>query len=135
MRRQFIDIGEILRASDPQRRMIGIHPIAKTSNGGSSRDFNRDTKWMDFGDYQQNYVRLHENILESRIFKKPVINGEYAYWLRDNNGDGLVDKDHSANLESIRAASWDIVMAGATWSPDSAPPTSGSQKLHCLSSR
>lgn len=112
VRRQFIDIGEILRASDPQRRMIGIHPIAKTSNGGSSRDFNRDTKWMDFGDYQQNYVRLHENILESRIFKKPVINGEYAYWLRDNNGDGLVDKDHSANLESIRAASWDIVMAG-----------------------
>ncbi len=112
VRRQFIDIGEILRASDPQRRMIGIHPIAKTSNGGSSRDFNRDTKWMDFGDYQQNYIRLHENILESRIFGKPVINGEYAYWLRDSNGDGLVDKDHSANLESIRAASWDIVMAG-----------------------
>lgn len=112
VRRQFIDIGEALRAADPQHRMIGIHPNGEMTRGGSSREFNRDAKWMDFGDYEQNYVRLHENILESRIYGKPVINGEYAYWLRDNNGDGLVDKNHSATLESIRAASWDIVMGG-----------------------
>jgi hypothetical protein len=68
---------------------------------------------MSFGDYQQNYHKLHARALESRRFAKPVVNSEYAYFLRDQNGDGIVDKPHSYTLESIRHATWDLVMAGA----------------------
>jgi hypothetical protein len=70
---------------------------------------------MSFGDYQQNYDRLHERLLQSRRFSqfnKPVVNAEYGYFLRDQNGDGLPDKDNSTSLDIIRHASWDIVMAG-----------------------
>ncbi len=109
-RQQFIRLGDVVRASDPHHRMIGIHTTMKQA--GSTRDFNRDASWMDFGDYQQNYTELHGKILRSRVFAKPVINGEYAYWLRDANGDGIVDKPHSYTLDDIRAATWDIVMAG-----------------------
>ena len=44
---------------------------------------------------------------------KPVVNSEYGYHLRDQNGDGVPDKDNSTSLESIRHSTWDIVMAGA----------------------
>jgi len=88
--------------------MIGIHPM--TSNG-SVREFNK-AAWMSFGDYQQNYPLLHERILESMVFNKPVVNSEYGYHLRDQDGDGVPDKDNSTSLESIRHASWDITMAG-----------------------
>lgn len=67
---------------------------------------------MDFGDYQQNYAQLHQRILEARHFGKPVVNAEYAYWLRDANSDGRVDKANSYGLTEIGAATWDIVMAG-----------------------
>ncbi|MGH8248989.1 MAG: hypothetical protein ACREUU_21490, partial [Gammaproteobacteria bacterium] len=67
---------------------------------------------MSFGDYQQNYRGLHERILLSHKFNKPVVNSEYGYHLRDQNGDGIPDKDNSTSLESIRHATWDIVMAG-----------------------
>jgi len=67
---------------------------------------------MSFGDYQQNYRDLHGRILASRGGDLPVVNSEYAYFLRDQNGDGLVDKDNSFNLDGIRRASWDIAMAG-----------------------
>jgi len=67
---------------------------------------------MSFGDYQQNYSDLHSRILESLTFAKPVINSEYGYYLRDQNGDGVPEKDNSTSIESMRYASWDIVMAG-----------------------
>jgi hypothetical protein len=88
--------------------MIGIHPM---TSGGSVREFN-EAGWMSFGDYQQNYSDLHARILESLKFNKPVVNSEYGYFLRDQSGDGVPDKDNSTRLESMRHASWDIAMAG-----------------------
>jgi hypothetical protein len=106
LRDEFIAIGDALRSADPHRRMMAIHP-----GSGGVREFNR-AGWMDFGDYQQNYRQLHERILTSRELAKPVVNSEYAYFLRDQDGDGVTDKDNSLNVEDIRHASWDIVMAG-----------------------
>jgi hypothetical protein len=75
------------------------------------REFN-DAAWMSFGDYQQNYRDLHARLLQSRRFSKPVVNSEYGYHLRDRDGNGTPDKDNSTSLESIRHATWDLVMAG-----------------------
>lgn len=108
IRNEFIEIGDVLRSADPHGRMIGIHPM---NGNGSIREFNK-AAWMSFGDYQQNYRELHGRILESAGFEKPVVNSEYGYYLRDQNGDGMPDKDNSTSLEYIRYASWDIVMAG-----------------------
>ncbi|MFO7622049.1 MAG: DUF5060 domain-containing protein [Bacteroidales bacterium] len=108
VRNEFIAIGNALDEAEPHGRMIGIHPM---NSNGSVREFN-EASWMSFGDYQQNYSNLHSRILESMIFNKPVVNSEYGYHLRDQNGDGVPDKDNSTSLESIRHSSWDIVMAG-----------------------
>lgn len=108
MKKEFIEIGDTLAASDAHDRMIGIHPMTRH---GSVREFN-EAGWMSFGDYQQNYRDLHARLLRSRNFGKPVVNSEYGYYLRDRDGDGTPDKDNSTSLESIRHASWDIVMAG-----------------------
>lgn len=109
IRREFVRLGDIVRASDAHSRMIGIHPLGRFR---STREFNPASTWMSFGDYQQNYPELHATVLESRATNKPVVNSEYAYWLRANNPAGEVDKPHSYTLEDIRAATWDIVMAG-----------------------
>jgi hypothetical protein len=109
MKKEFIEIGNALSAANPQGRMMGIHPMTPH---GSTREFN-DAAWMSFGDYQQNYHDLHVRALESRRFNKPVVNSEYGYHLRDQNGDGTPDKDNSTSLAAIRNATWDIVMAGA----------------------
>jgi hypothetical protein len=108
VRKEFIEIGDALAAADINDRMIGIHPMTAQ---GSVREFNQ-ADWMSFGDYQQNYPDLHGRMLESLRFSKPVVNSEYGYHLRDRDGDGRPDKDNSTSLESIRHASWDIVMAG-----------------------
>jgi hypothetical protein len=108
VKREFVEIGNALAAADPHGRMIGIHPMTAQ---GSVREFN-DAAWMSFGDYQQNYRDLHQRVLDSRAFNKPVVNSEYGYYLRDRDGDGTPDKDNSTDLQSIRHASWDIVMAG-----------------------
>jgi hypothetical protein len=88
--------------------MVAIHPMTAE---GSVREFN-PASWMDFGDYQQNYRDLHQRLLDSRRFNKPVVNSEYGYYLRDRDGDGVPDKDNSTSLAAIRHATWDIVMAG-----------------------
>lgn len=108
IRREFIEIGNALHAADAHGRMKAIHPM---TSHGSVREFNA-AKWMAFGDYQQNYNDLHQRILESRGFDKPVVNSEYGYFLRDQSGDGVPDKDNSTSIESMRHATWDIVMAG-----------------------
>jgi hypothetical protein len=51
-------------------------------------------------------------LAESRTHGKPVINAEYAYYLRDRNGDGVVDKENSLNRDDFRKASWVLVMNG-----------------------
>ncbi len=102
-------IGRELQNQDPHDRMIGIHP----GEGGSSsvEEFNSES-WMSFGDYQQSYRALHSRILAAHDHNKPVVNSEYAYYLRDKDSDGVVDKQNSATLTQIRDASWDIAMAG-----------------------
>lgn len=109
IRKEFVRLGDVVQASDAHGRMIGIHPLGRYA---STHEFNSAAKWMSFGDYQQNYPQLHANILKSRTAGKPVVNSEYAYWLRANNRAGSVDKPHSYTLEDIRAATWDIAMAG-----------------------
>ncbi len=108
VRSEFIAIGEALHAADPQGRMIAIHPM---TSGGSVREYNV-ADWMSFGDYQQNYNQLHQRIIDSRRFNKPVVNSEYGYHLRDQSGDGIPDKDNSTSLDAMRHATWDIVTAG-----------------------
>ncbi|MGB3534832.1 MAG: DUF4038 domain-containing protein, partial [Microcoleaceae cyanobacterium] len=99
------EIGQHIDATDPHDRMITIHATR------SSREFG-DESWTDLGDYMQMYTGLHKQALISRDENKPVVNSEYAYYLRDSNGDGQVDKPNSETLEDIRHASYDIVMAG-----------------------
>ncbi len=94
-----------IKKNDPHHRMITIHGT------GSVSEF-ANLGWMSFGDYMQIYDHLHNKILAARLYDKPVINAEYAYFLRDKDGDGVVDKPNSATLEEFRNASWDIVMAG-----------------------
>jgi uncharacterized protein DUF4038/uncharacterized protein DUF5060 len=108
IKREFIEIGDALHAADAHGRMKAIHPM---TSHGSVREFN-EAQWMTFADYQQNYRDLHARILESRSFNKPIVNSEYGYFLRDQSGDGVPDKDNSASIESMRYATWDIAMAG-----------------------
>ncbi|MBL8234521.1 MAG: DUF4038 domain-containing protein [Bryobacterales bacterium] len=107
--REFAAIGSEVANADPHNRMIAIHPM---TGHGSVREF-RETGWMAFADYQQNYNRLHGRALLSRAAPGPVVNSEYGYFLRDQNGDGAPDKSNSYSIEDMRHASWDIVMAGA----------------------
>jgi hypothetical protein len=108
VRQEFIEIGEALHEADPHGRMVAIHPMTAQ---GSVREFN-SANWMTFGDYQQNYRDLHGRVLESRKIGEPVVNSEYGYFLRDQSGDGVPDKDNSTSANAMRHATWDIVMAG-----------------------
>jgi hypothetical protein len=110
VRQQYIQIGDALSEADPHGRMIGIHP--GTHRNHFCREFNDAADWMAFGDYQQNYRRLNAEVLASRRFGKPVVNSEYAYYLRDRDEDGKVDKPNSQCLDVTRHATWDIVMGG-----------------------
>ena len=106
--REFVELGETLAAANPHGRMIGIHAATRP---GSVRDF-VSTGWASFADYQQNYRRLHGRVLLSRYLRGPVVNSEYGYLLRDEDGDGKPDKSNSFSTEDMRHASWDIAMAG-----------------------
>lgn len=108
IRQDFIAVGDVLHAADPHHRMAAIHPMTAH---GSVREY-VGAGWMAFGDYQQNYNDLHGRVLESRRADKPVVNSEYGYFLRDQSGDGVPDKDNSTSLEAMRHATWDIAMAG-----------------------
>jgi hypothetical protein len=107
LKRQYLALGRTVAAADPHDRMIGIHP-----GGDAGVDEFAKEPWMAFGDYQQVYRDLHGAILKARRHDKPVVNSEYAYFLRDQNGDGVVDKPNSATADAIRHATWDILMAG-----------------------
>ncbi len=98
-------IAQEIRSTDPHQRLIAIYGT------GSVRSF-ATASWMSFGDYMQIYTSLHQNMLRAMDRAKPVVNAEYGYYLRDQNGDGVVDKPNSASLSEIRHATWDIAMAG-----------------------
>ncbi|MBA2564136.1 MAG: DUF4038 domain-containing protein [Gemmatimonadetes bacterium] len=102
-------IGRAIDEADPHGRMIGNHATSRQSVEIFAED-----PWMSFGDMQQKYKSLHATILASRDHDKPVVNVEYAYFLRDltRPPNGVVDKDNSFTLADVRAASWDIAMAG-----------------------
>lgn len=106
--REFVTLGNELAAADPHDRMIGIHPMTQY---GSVREF-AGASWMSFGDYQQNYRHLHDRVLLSRYLRGPVVNAEYGYHLRDQDGDGKPDKSNSYATEDMRFASWDVATAG-----------------------
>jgi hypothetical protein len=108
VRTEFIELGNVLQRHDPHGRMMAIHPM---NGNGSAREFN-EAAWMSFGDYQQNYDELHGRVLQSLRFNQPVVNSEYGYYLRDQDGDGDPDKENSTTLDIMRHATWDIVMAG-----------------------
>jgi hypothetical protein len=107
-KQMYQNIAEEIVKHDPHNRLIAIHPgeLSYTVEEFAQED------WMSFADYQQNYRRLHQRIIDARDHDKPVVNSEYAYYLRDSNSDGKVDKPNSATLEEIRYATWDIAMAG-----------------------
>lgn len=106
--REFVEIGHALSAADPHDRMIGIHPMTAA---GSVREY-AAAAWMSFADYQQNYHDLHARVLLSRRLPGPVVNSEYGYYLRDQDGDGKPDKSNSYSADDMRFASWDVVTAG-----------------------
>jgi hypothetical protein len=118
----FRAIGREIRSTDPHGRMIGIHPGPGPYI--SSQEF-ADDDWMSFGEYAQAYFApdkeeatdahrdaLHAFILDARRHGKPVVDAEYAYYLRDQDFDGVVDKPNSHTRDSYRRASWVIPMAG-----------------------
>ncbi|MCB1122032.1 MAG: DUF4038 domain-containing protein, partial [Verrucomicrobiae bacterium] len=107
VKQEFIDIGNAMSEFDLYHRMKGIHPMTRE---GSVREYNV-ADWMTFGDYQQNYRELHERILESRPFNKPIVNSEFGYYLRDSSFNGKVDKSNSFTPQDMRYATWDILMA------------------------
>ncbi len=120
----FRAIGREIRKTDPHGRMIGIHP-GPSPVGVSSQEYAGD-EWMSFGEYAQAYFAppdreatdaerdmLRTFLKEARRHGKPVVSAEYAYYLRDANGDGRVDKEHSHTRDSFRRASWAISMGGA----------------------
>ena len=118
----FRAIGREIRKTDPHGRMIGIHPGPGPYI--SSQEF-ADDDWMSFGEYAQAYFApdkveatdanrndLHAFILAARSHNKPVVDAEYAYYLRDQDFDGVVDKPNSHTRASFRRASWVIPMGG-----------------------
>jgi hypothetical protein len=131
-------IGREIRKTDPHGRMIGIHagptpskPVTgpdgttvRIATEGSSQQFAGEA-WMSFGDYAQTYFApnrkeasdanrddLRKYIQAARKHNKPVVDAEYAYYLRDQDFDGVVDKPHSHTRDSFRRASWVIPMGG-----------------------
>ncbi len=108
IRKEYIEIGNSLKQSDPHGRMIGIHPAEPHS---VVREF-ATSDWMSFGDYQQNYYHLHDEVIRSRANNRPVVNSEYGYYERDSDANGAPDKENSLSLAMMRHATWDIVMGG-----------------------
>jgi Protein of unknown function (DUF4038)/Domain of unknown function (DUF5060)/Putative collagen-binding domain of a collagenase len=126
----FDAIGWEMSKNDPHKRMLGIHETQWQTNQAW---FYGDPygKWTTFGDYKQQYGylegtkeatpdsrrELHSALLRPRFGdpnnpNKPAINGEYAYYLRDSDQDGIVDKQNSHNRKDFRRASWVLSMAG-----------------------
>jgi hypothetical protein len=124
----YLAIGQELMDADPHNRLRTIHPC----RGYNIREFAAEP-WLSFGDYQQTYEApadreatapqrhaLRSQLLWSKVYGKPVVNAEFAYYLRrmgtERNYnryaiDG-VDKPHSHTRTSFRRACWSLMMAG-----------------------
>jgi hypothetical protein len=118
----FDEIGQAVADTDPHDRLIGIH----SDTSAAQSEFFAGKTWASFGDYQQYYGAapattvasdanredLRAKLAASRDHSKPAINGEYAYFLRDRTGDGVVDKENSHDRAEFRQASWVLAMTG-----------------------
>jgi hypothetical protein len=118
----FRQMGQEVRRADPHGRMIAIHPGPGIESNGDLAD----EPWMSFAEYLQAYQvggnreatdvdrdKLYRYVLQFRGKSAPLVNSEYAYFLRDQNFDGKVDKPNSHTRETFRRASWMMPMAGA----------------------
>ena len=119
----FRQLGTEIARCDPHGRMVTIHPGPWD---GSNNELAAEP-WMCFGEYLQAYRvkdqqvesspqerdALRQYVLDFRKNGKPVVNAEYGYYLRDQDLDGKVDKQHSQTRESFRQATWMMPMAGA----------------------
>ncbi len=123
----FNRVGMEIMENDPHKRLRAIHPCQKRT----VEEF-AEEPWMSFGDYQQMYqashgreatprerLALYTALVKTRVHNKPVINSEYAYYLREMAGNqdykeniAGVDKPHSHTRDSFRRASWVLAMAG-----------------------
>ena len=127
-RELFRAVGREIMKHDPHNRMRSIH-----AGGKCTVEEFAEEDWMSFGDYQQIYnapdqreanaderKALRASLLDVRIHNKPVVNSEYAYYLRQmgtdhsyhSNAIDGVDKPHSHTRSSFRRASWVLAMAG-----------------------
>ncbi len=125
----FQAIGREIMRADPHNRLRAIHPCRTRS----TQEFATDD-WYSLGDYQQLYQAppsrestaaerdsLRNHLLKPKVHGRPVVNAEYAYFLRampaersyhpELTGKG-VDREHSHTRESFRRASWVLAMAG-----------------------
>ena len=106
-------IGQAVAHADPHDRMVAVHcTLGSAIEPHWAVGELAAEPWISFGAFLQNYTNMHNQVLRSRVAKKPVVNGEYGYYLRDLNGDGVVDKRNGSTPRTMRDASYDIAMAG-----------------------
>ncbi|MDX2191007.1 MAG: DUF4038 domain-containing protein [Bacteroidota bacterium] len=91
-------IGQEIYDNDPHKRIITMHST-------NTVEVFANNSWSGLGDYQQVYTSMNSAILDAKDHNKPVVNSEYAYYLRPN-------KQNSGDLTTIRNATYDIAMAG-----------------------
>ena len=123
---RFQAIGHEMMRHDPHNRMRAISAFRVVEEFATQ-------PWMSFGDYQQLYRAPHGReataaerdslrnyLLMPKVHGRPVVNSEYAYYLREMGDDHSyhkvpikgVDKPHSHTRASFRRASWVLAMAG-----------------------
>jgi hypothetical protein len=140
----FNRIGTEIETHDPHQRLRGIHDDNGTLPDdfyGSASRWNTLGQYAQHSgsDYQypwcdgctppndancrdriatpKNRQTLHNEMLDVRVNRnrnKPVINGEYAYYLRRgvNAHPQIVNRGHSHDRASFRKAAWVLTMAG-----------------------
>ena len=125
----FDRIGQEMANHDPHHRLIGIHDNVGTGESNARWFYgNPYGKWMTFADYRQfdgsasptteatasELRSLHTGMLDPRSGNpnKPVVNGEFAYYLRAKDGTH-VDRHYSHTRSEFRRAHWVQSMAGS----------------------
>ena len=105
------EMGNEVLTSDPHGRMITVHVNSDIIGASGSVEEFAQQNWMSFGDWKQDYLNLHKDMLAARDHNKPVVNSEYGYYRR-NDCDGKIVKANSQDVQEYRNATWDIYMAG-----------------------
>lgn len=93
-----MEIAREITEWDPHNRVIAVHGGGK----GYHHDVFAPEPEIDIADNQQVYKKRYQRIRDARHYQKPVINGEYGYYLYKFYG----------NLSRMRQNTWKIAMAG-----------------------